>query len=152
MRTVWMGLVVFSIHGASSAGAASAAETQRLRLLPYPKEIRVASGKLSLGPAQHVPDGTPSETERVARKSLESYLPRQGKAVPVRLGSVEEGYQPGWLVPKDREFLANRKTSPEASVLTISVDGITVVGKGKWGMLYGVQTVNCAVVLSGLRH
>ena len=24
----------------------------------------------------------------------------------------------------------------------IGEDGITVVGKGKWGMLYGVQTVN----------
>ncbi len=62
--------------------------------------------------------------------------------MPVRLGSVEEGYELEWLLPKDREFLANPKTSHEASVLSISDQGITVVGKRKWGMLYGVQTVN----------
>ena len=32
--------------------------------------------------------------------------------------------------------------SDEASIVKIGSDGITVVGKGKWGMLYGVQTVN----------
>ena len=62
--------------------------------------------------------------------------------MPVHLGSAEEGYDLQWLLPKDREFLANPQTSPEASVLVISEKEITVVGKGKWGMLYGVQTLN----------
>ena len=34
-----------------------------------------------------------------------------------------------------------RKTHSEASILRINPRGITVVGKGKYGMLYGVQTV-----------
>jgi hypothetical protein len=111
-------------------------------LLPYPKQIQFSSGHLPLGSAAYVAGRAPSQTEQIARTSLESYLPRQGKPIPVRLGSAEEGHPAEWLAPKDREFLANPKTSPEASVLSISADGITVVGKGKWGMLYGVQTVN----------
>jgi hypothetical protein len=62
--------------------------------------------------------------------------------VTIRLGSVEEGYQRRWLTDEQGSFLANAETSPEASVLTITPEGITVVGKGKWGMLFGVQTVN----------
>jgi len=142
MRTACLVLMLLSTHGASPAGAASAAEAERLRLLPYPKEIEIASGKLQLGPARYVAERAPSETERVARESLDRYLPREAAAVPVRLGSVEEGYPAGWLPARDREFLANPKTSPEASVLTVSAGGVTVVGKGKWGMLYGVQTLS----------
>ena len=75
-------------------------------------------------------------------QSLGRYLPQKGKAVTIRLGSVEEGYEQSWLTDEQRSFLASAETSPEASVLTITPEGITVVGKGKWGMLYGVQTVN----------
>ncbi len=142
MRTMRMLGVVLLIHCTFAAGWGSAAPMEKPRLLPYPKEIEYSSGNLPLGPAEYVAGRAVSETERVARQSLESYLPRQGKAVPVRLGSVEEGYQAEWLSPKGREFLASPKTNPEASVLTIYADGVTVVGKGKWGMLYGVQTVN----------
>ena len=122
--------------------ATSASGAERLGLLPYPKEIAVAPGRLLLGPAADRTGRPLSETEQIAMRSLECRLPRQGEAMAVRLGSVEEGYAHPWLLPKDREFLATATTSPEASVLTISADGITVVGKGKWGMLYGVQTVN----------
>ena len=142
MKTMWLISVAFSIHCVWLVGASSAADTESLSLLPYPKEIVASSGRLLLGPATVRLERTPSESERIALKSLASYLPRQGKPVAVRLGSVEEGYPSDWLVPRDRAFLANPKTSLEASVLTISVEGITVVGKGKWGMLYGVQTVN----------
>ncbi len=73
---------------------------------------------------------------------MAAYLPKAGKPMTIELGSVEEGYDPQWLNKADRTFLAAAKTSPEASVLTITPEKITVVGKGKWGMLYGVQTIN----------
>ena len=142
MKTAWILRLVLSLQGCLSVSLVSAASPEALRLLPYPQEVELQSGRLSLGPAEYAAARSPSETERVARESLDSYLPRQGTAVPVRLGSVEEGYESEWLLPKDREFLADPQTSPEASVLSISDQGITVVGKGKWGMLYGVQTVN----------
>jgi hypothetical protein len=164
---MWTSRVLFSVCCALWAGSPSAGWAERLPLLPYPKEIEPSSGRLLLGPTKYV-TAPASETERVARESLDRHLPRQpvrhclpagqpsanakdscggqavahGKAVTVHLGSVEEGYRPDWLAPRDRQFLADPKTSPEASVLTISPDAITVVGKGKWGMLYGVQSVN----------
>ena len=74
--------------------------------------------------------------------SLRRYLPRQGTAVLCRLGSVEEGYDATWLSPQQNAFLTQPQTSREASVLQITPEGITIVGRGRWGMLYGVQTVN----------
>jgi hypothetical protein len=62
--------------------------------------------------------------------------------VNVRLGSLEEGSRAPWLTDEERTFLGAATTSPDASVLTITPTGISVVGKGNWGMLHGVQTVN----------
>ena len=142
MRLYRLITVVFSLVCTLPAGSALAAGAGAPRLIPYPQEITTAPGTLVLGPADLVTDGPRSETTQIALKSLQSYLPRQGSRVPVRLGSVEEGYRPEWLAPSHRTFLGDPKTSREASVLVVSVDGITVVGKGKQGMLYGVQTVN----------
>ena len=75
-------------------------------------------------------------------QSLDSYLPEEEGAMPVRLGSVEEGIGAVALTERAGVPRPIRRPVPEASVLTISADGVTVVGKGKWGMLYGVQTVN----------
>jgi hypothetical protein len=75
-------------------------------------------------------------------ESLRSYLPKKAKAMRIRFGSVEEGCEPAGLTAGERAFLENPKTSAEASVLKIRPDGIVVVGKGKWGMLYGVQSIN----------
>lgn len=111
-------------------------------LIPYPKQIKYGSGELILGPARFVAERAPTETEQIARDSLAAYLPREGTAITVRLGSLEEGCPTDLLSADDREFLANPRTSAEASVVTINGEGITVVGKDRWGMLYGVQTVN----------
>ena len=126
----------------AQTGTAPPAGTATSRLIPYPKEITAAPGMLVLGPAELVTDGPSSDTEQLALDSLRRYLPRRGRPVRLRLGSIEEGYRGVWLAPGDRAFLADPKTTLEASVLIVSVDGITVVGKGKQGMLYGVQTVN----------
>lgn len=112
-----------------------------LRLIPYPKSVRRPGGSIQAGPARFV-ESPATPTGRVARASLRSYLPGSGDPVPVRLGSVEEGYRASWLPVADRKWLACRSTSPEASIVHIDATGITVVGKGKRGMLYGVQTVN----------
>lgn len=112
-----------------------------LKLLPYPQEVERSSGELALGPADYTTTAS-SETITVAKESLISYLPKSGKSIKVRLGSVDEGYDKSWLTADQNNFLAKAPTSSEASILKIGSDGITVVGKGKWGMLYGVQTVN----------
>jgi hypothetical protein len=125
-----------------AVGAGGAANADTLKLLPYPQEVTLRGGGLRLGPPDAKSKRAPSATEQIALQSLGRHLPRRGQAVAIRLGSVEEGYPHGWLTDAQRSFLAAAATSPEASVLTITPDGITVVGKGKWGMLYGVQTVN----------
>jgi len=114
-----------------------------LKLLPYPQQVEVDGGSLPLGPAHIVTDGVPSPTERIAADTLRRFLPSVGRAVTVRLGSVEEGYDQAWLAPAEREFLSSPEgLKPEASVVTVTPEGITVVGQSRWGMLYGVQTVN----------
>ncbi len=113
-----------------------------LKLLPYPQQVHVRSGRLPLGPARCETARAQSPTERLAADSLTRYLPRTGPPIAVRLGSVEEGYAEAWLSDDDRAFLARGSTSPEAYVLDLGPKGITIVGKGKWGMLYGVQTIN----------
>lgn len=123
------------------AGALPAMSADDIRLIPYPQNITKLSGRLQLGPAQCVIPH-PSGTTAVASGSLSSYLPRSGSSVTVRLGSVEEGYTSSWLASEQNSFLSSSTTSSEASIVQIDADGITVVGKGKWGMLYGVQTVN----------
>jgi hypothetical protein len=130
------------VVGWLSAAAATLLGAEQPVLIPYPKQITFAAGSLALGPARFVAERAPTETEQIARQSLTAYLPRQGTAVAVRLGSLEEGCPNDWLSASDRDFLANPQASPEASVVTIGGEGITVVGKGRWGMLYGVQTVN----------
>jgi hypothetical protein len=57
----------------------------------------------------------------------------------------------GWLTSAENAFLRDDKTPAEASVLSIAPDGVTIVGKAKWGMLYGVQTV-CQLVTDALAH
>ena len=121
------------------------ASSQTLKLLPYPQQVTLGKGELRLRPAACQTASQGSQVAATAIDSLNSHLPAAntgGKRISVRLGSVEEGYEPSWLTPDDNHFLNDAKTSDQASVLSISADGITVVGKGKWGMAYGVQTVN----------
>ena len=112
------------------------------QLLPYPQELTLQEGTCPLGQPACVTDGDPSVTESLALETLEQYLQEGASSLEVRLGSVEEGYDPAWLTATQKAFLGDAATSPEASCVTITPDGVTVVGKGKWGMLYGVQTVN----------
>jgi hypothetical protein len=130
------------ISGCPVNTANAASDSNVLELLPYPQALELQGGSLPLGPPTFQSDRKPTETEQIALRSLASYLPREGKALMVRLGSVEKGYPQGWLTEDQRSFLSDAKSSPEASVLIIKPDGITIVGKGKFGMLYGAQTVN----------
>jgi hypothetical protein len=127
---------------ACTNAAAHAASPKALKLLPYPQEVKLQNRQIRLGPLSHKSPRAASATEQIAVESLRRYLPRQGDPIAVRLGSAEEGYEPQWLTKEQRAFLANPATNSEASVLVVAAEGITVVGKGKWGMLYGVQTVN----------
>ena len=93
---------------ATAAGrACRASEANRLELLPYPQEVEPLGGRLPLGPPDCKTAVAPSTTEHVAVRSLAGYLPKQGKAVTIRLGSVEEGYDHRWLASEERTFLAS---------------------------------------------
>ncbi|MGC8639150.1 MAG: glycoside hydrolase family 20 zincin-like fold domain-containing protein [Isosphaeraceae bacterium] len=131
---VGAGWVARTARGSTSADG--------LQLLPYPRQVKLMSGRLRLGPPDYKTAGTPSKTEQIARESLARHLPRNGPRVTVRMGSLEEGCRAPWLTAEEMSFLKSAETSPDASVLTITPAGIAVVGKGKWGMLHGVQTVN----------
>ena len=113
-----------------------------LRLLPYPQNVERLGGSLAVGPANYVTGSTQSSAVEIAKQSLNSYLPKTGKKTLIRLGSIEAGYDKSWLTAAQKTFLSKKETSEEAYVLTITSKGITIVGKGKIGMLYGVQTIN----------
>jgi hypothetical protein len=109
-------------------------------------------GMCKLGPPECRMMGASSVTEKLAVESLQRYLPREGSRLVIRLGSLEEGYERAWITAPERSFLSSPETSAEASVLSITADVITVVGKGKWGMLYGVQTVNQLAIQAAREH
>ncbi len=113
-----------------------------IKLLPYPQQVTAGDGELRLGAAKFQTGFQQSSVANMAMTSLRNYLPGAGKNIRVRLGSVEDGYNKSWLSADDNRFLAAAGTSDEASILTVDDHGITVVGKAKAGMLYGVQTVN----------
>ncbi|MHB0998412.1 MAG: glycoside hydrolase family 20 zincin-like fold domain-containing protein [Armatimonadota bacterium] len=127
---------------AHNADASSITPFSTLRLLPYPQQVERQFGTITLGPPNCVTYGRASKTEQTAIDTLKRYLPKTGEQVQIKIGSLEEGYNKSWITPEDHEFLAKETTSPEASVLNITPDGITVVGKNREGMLYGVQTIN----------
>lgn len=143
MRTLLIALGVTGLAVCGSAvGAATEGSAPNLGLLPYPQQVTMVKGRAPVGPAHCTTVGKQSDTVRVAIETLDRHLPKSGKAMEVRLGSLEEGYDPGWIAPDEKEFLARESTSPEASVLHITADVVTVVGKGRMGMLYGAQTIN----------
>lgn len=60
----------------------------------------------------------------------------------MNLGSIQDGYEREWLSASDAQWLAANETSSEAAVISITKEGVTVVGKGSVGLLYGAQTIN----------
>jgi hypothetical protein len=113
--TTLAGIQLLAGGCASSSRSTSTVASKRdvtLKLLPYPQQVTRGDGELRI------------------RKKIE------------RAGSVDEGYDASWLSDDDNRFLRATETSPEASVVIIDKRGVTVVGKGKWGRVYGEQTVN----------
>jgi N-acetyl-beta-hexosaminidase len=137
-----LGAMAGGCHGPSPQATAPAArDDQDLRLLPYPQAIVRTTGSIPIGKPIYHGIGAGSPTVSLAMDCLNRRLPAHGTPLPVRLGSIEEGFDASWLTPADTDFLSAPGTSAEASVVTIAPAGITVVGKDKWGMLYGVQTI-----------
>ena len=114
---------------------------ENIKLLPYPRQIGWGEGSLNVGPASYVITD-PSDTTAVTQGSLDSYLPDSGASMTVRLGSAEEGYDTSWLSSGQNGFLSSSGTSDEAYILKIDDSGVTLVGKTRWAMLGGVQTLN----------
>src|SRR6266567_161818 len=137
------------IQSQNTFAARTGEASDNFRLLPFPQDLARLGGSLRLGKPKYTTAGAGSRTKEVAMGSLSRFLPSQGKSIPVRLGSLEEGYDKSWLKEDENEFLASENTSPEASVLRISPADIVVVGKGRWGMLYGVQTINQFIIEAG---
>jgi len=119
-----------------------------LKLLPYPQELKLNGGTVTLGPPALQTDDAPSATEALAADSARRFLPQSGGTVPLRLGSLEEGYRGSWLSKADREFVQHAK-SEEAYVLTAKPGVITIVGRSRWAMLQGVQTLNQLALSQG---
>ncbi len=148
-RREFLGLAAVTGTGAMTAGGFPFAAGDRapihaaaeLKLLPFPQQISPAAGSLPLGQF-HCAAAAPSSTVALAVASLNQFAPKTARTIPVRLGSVEEHYDRAWLTEEENHFLNLLETSPEASVVRIAPDGITVVGKSRWGMLYGAQTIN----------
>jgi len=126
---------------AGEPGASDGGAPDGLKLLPYPQTLAPIGGALRLGKPEFTMAGAPSRTKAIAMDCLRRYLPTRGRRVPVRLGSLEEGYDRSWLSADEAEFLSADGTSPEAGVLRITPQGMVAVGKGKWGMLWAVQTI-----------
>ncbi|MHB1456248.1 MAG: glycoside hydrolase family 20 zincin-like fold domain-containing protein [Armatimonadota bacterium] len=136
-----LGVMLMVVSGVLNADPKTAAEAD-LGLLPYPQEVTRHTGQLSLGVPKCITDNEMTDQEKIAYESLRKYLPKVGDETVIRIGSIEEGCDPSWITSAEKSFLAKESTSHEASVLHIERSGITVVGKGKIGMLYGVQTIN----------
>ncbi|MBM3474651.1 MAG: hypothetical protein FJX75_15410 [Armatimonadetes bacterium] len=144
-----MGVLVLVVGCASVTFAAEGVtDPVSLKLLPYPQELSLGKGVVRLGPPSLQTDGEPSPTEQVAAESARQYLPQTGRGMPLRLGSMEEGYRESWLSKADREFLQSAK-SEEAYVLTAKPGAITIVGRSRWAMLEGVQTLNQLALSQG---
>jgi hypothetical protein len=138
-------LVALIVVAATGYGAVAGSHNQSagsLELLPYPQEVKKLAGELRLGPPDVQTDDAVSGTEDIALQSMKRYLPRAGQSLTLRLGSIEEGFRQVWLTDEQRAFLQRPQTASEASIVVIDSRSITVVGKARWGMLYGVQTVN----------
>ena len=135
-----------SLINSRAADGPGAAESENYKLLPFPQDLIGTKGSLRLGKPEFISAGSASRTKEMAKDSLRRFLGNRGRSIPVRLGSVEEGYDKSWIGLDENEFLLSRNTSDEASILHIRPREITVVGNGKWGMLYGVQTVNQLII------
>ena len=148
-RREFLGLTAVAGTGAMAAGccswaASKSADTHgppELKLLPFPQQISPAAGSLPLGQF-HCIAAARSSTVALAVASLNQFAPKTASTISARLGSVEEHYDRSWLTEEENHFLNSPETSSEASIVRISPDGITVVGKSRWGMLYGAQTIN----------
>lgn len=121
------------------------------KLLPYPQMLTRKAGGLRIGPARYANASGKAPMYQVAMDCLNRRLPSGGAAIRVRLGSGEEGFEANWLSNEDNAFIREASTSPEASIVTVSPDGVTVVGKTSAGMLHGVQTV-CQLLQDAHEH
>lgn len=135
------GAVAAGCFPCAAGNRADAPAPAELKLLPYPQQVSPAAGSLPLGQF-HGTAAAPSPSVALALASLNRFAPKTAPTIPARLGSVEEHYDRSWLRDEENHFLGLPETSPEASIVKITTDGITVVGKSRWGTLYGAQTIN----------
>src|SRR5215469_7138311 len=134
--------ICLSSEGQSSSVSSGNAQAGALDLLPFPQQVTITRGTIAIGKPQFRFAQEKTPTLQVAMASLVEYAGDQPGRLILNLGSLEEGYKREWLSTPDRQWIALNETSLEASLISITPQGITVVGKGKEGMLYAVQTIN----------
>ncbi len=117
-------------------------EPPMLGLLPFPQHVTLTPGSVPIGVPQFRFGQKKTQTLQIAIDSLLQYTGDRSGELIVNLGSLQDGYESEWLSASDSQWLAANKTSLEASVIRITKQSVTVVGKGGEGMLYGVQTIN----------
>jgi hypothetical protein len=113
-----------------------------LSLLPFPQQLTVTPGSIAIGKPKFRFTQEKTSSLQIAMKSLLECAGEHSEQLMVNLGSLEEGYERAWLSVPDNQWLAADGTSSEAGAISITKQGVTVVGKGRAGMLYGAQTIN----------
>jgi hypothetical protein len=121
--------------------------TKDVYLVPYPQEIEVLTGRLSIvsSPA-FVSPRTADAKEKLAVESIEELLgqlpdqEREAAKTEIRVGSIstlEDASR--WLT--EQEIGRLRDVGEQGYLLKVGREGVTIVGKTPIGTLYGAQTL-----------
>ena len=120
---------------------------QDLYLVPYPQEIEVLAGKLSMmsRPVFSTPQ-RPDAKEKLAVESIEQVLGQlptqkgETENIEVRVGSMSTLEDvTRWLTEEEIDRL--KDVSEQGYLLKVDRAIVTMVGKASIGTLYGAQTL-----------
>src|SRR5689334_5034305 len=115
-----IGLMMGACKTSHRAGEQTVLDSwNELKILPYPQQVEVVGGELPIGAPKHF-SSTQSKTVLLARQTLAQHLPSHvSKSMPVRMGSVEEGFDSSWLNSEEIDYLKSAQARDEASIVKI---------------------------------
>ena len=121
--------------------------TKDTYLVPYPQEIEVLAGSLSiLSDPAFVSQRTLDAKEKVAVECIAERLgqlpdmKQEGAKIEIRVGSISTLEDArSWLSEQETSRL--KDISDQGYLLKVGKKGVTLVGKTPIGTLYGAQTL-----------
>src|SRR4051812_20385561 len=112
---------------------------QQLKLVPYPKEINVGAGKVTVTSATRIAlTAKHTRTDRVAAEMLAEEIERTTGKKPV-IGAAAPGAI--LLTRLDPKAGDDQLFKDQGYSITVKVGKITVAGASDAGLFYGVQTL-----------